>query len=47
MRFGAVQELFDVPGDVFDKIDPEIRFKQQMEREADSILEHYGEQLAD
>ena len=47
VRFGAVQELFDVPGDDFDEIDPEIQFKQQMEREADSILEHYGEQLAD
>ena len=43
VRFGAVPELFDV----FDKIDPEIQFKQQMEREADSILEHAEEQLAD
>lgn len=47
VHFADAEELFDDPDDIFEKIDPELQFKQQMEREADSILEHAEEELAD
>lgn len=48
VSFGSDEELFDVTaGGVFDEIDPELHFKQQMEREADSILEHAEKELGD
>ncbi|HSE21356.1 MAG TPA: universal stress protein [Pyrinomonadaceae bacterium] len=43
VHFAGAEELFDVHDDNF----PELQFNQQMEREADSILEHAEEELAD
>src|SRR6185295_13842306 len=44
VHFADAEELFDVPDAA---IDPELQFEQQMEREANSILEHAEEELAD
>jgi nucleotide-binding universal stress UspA family protein len=47
VSFADVQELFDLPGDVEDQVDPETEVIAQMEREADSIIEQAEEQLVD
>lgn len=48
VSFGSDDESFDVTADgVFDEIDPELHLKQEMEREADSILDDAEKELAD
>jgi len=42
---GLNQNLFDYPGDVFDRVDPEIQLEQELEREARGIVEAVEKQL--
>ena len=39
VHFGLDQKSFDYPGDVFDRVDPEIQLELEMQREAESIVE--------
>lgn len=45
VHFGLDRKLFDYPGDVFDRVDPEIQLELEMEREAESIVATAQKQL--
>lgn len=45
VHFGLDQNLFDYPGDVFDRVDPEIQLELEMQREAESIVDAAEVQL--
>ena len=45
VHFGLDQKLFDYPGDIFDRVDPEIQLELEMQREAESIVEAAEAQL--
>ena len=45
VHFGLDQKLFDYPGDVFDRVDPEIQIELGMERDAGNIVETAAQQL--
>ena len=45
VHFGLDRKLFDYPGDVFDRVDPEIQLELEMQREAESIVEAAEAQL--
>lgn len=45
VHFGLDRKVFDYPGDVFDKADPEIQMELGMEREAARVVESAEQQL--
>lgn len=45
VHFGPDRKLFDYPGDVFDRVDPQIQLELEMQREAESIVEAAEAQL--
>jgi nucleotide-binding universal stress UspA family protein len=45
VHFGLARKVFDYPGNVFDKADPEIQMELGMEREAERVVESAEQQL--